>query len=104
MVLFVVRNPAIASFTCAFTIDSPIAKALDQNYSEVKIDWRGDGHTFFSAAVEGGVPRQILDSLKRQTGLELFFRFSSISFRLFGVVAPTIEERAAVARFSEAQT
>jgi hypothetical protein len=86
------------------TIDSLIAKALDQDYSRVKIDWRCDGHTFFSAAVEGGVPRQILDRLKRQTGLELFFRFSGLSFRLFGVVAPTTEERSAVARFSEAQT
>jgi hypothetical protein len=86
------------------TIDSLIAKALDQDYAWVKIDWRGDGHTFFSAAVEKGVPRHILDRLKRRTGLEVFFRFSGLSFRLFGVVAPTIEERAAVASFSKAKT
>jgi hypothetical protein len=103
-----VRLPTRITVTSAvksrtpLTIDSLIAKALDQDYAWIKVDWRGDGHTFSSAAVEQGVPRQVLDRLKRRTGLELFFRFSGLSFGLYGVVAPTIEERAAVARFSDA--
>lgn len=86
------------------TIDALIAKALGQDDAYIMVDWRGDGHTFYSAAGQEGVPTQILDKLKRQTGLELFFRFSGLSFRLCGVVAPTDEERVAVARFSEAGT
>jgi hypothetical protein len=85
------------------TIDALIAQALDQN-ANIMIDWRGDGYMPLPTTAERGVPRQILDRLKRRTGLELFFRFSDFSFVLTGVIAPTDKERAAVASFSGAQT
>ena len=93
-VLSVVKSRTPLSF------DALIAKALSQE-ADVNIQWRGDGYTSLHLTVEEGVPKEILDKLERQTGLQLFFRFSDFSFDLKGVVAPTDEDRAAVAGFSE---
>jgi len=86
------------------TIHALIAKALNQNGS-IGIRWRGDGHMsdfhWMPTFAQTGVPRQVLANLERQTGLQTFFRFSDFSFHLHGAVAPTDEERAAVARLSE---
>jgi hypothetical protein len=77
------------------TIDELVRKALDQS-GAIRIDWRGDGHMSFCDHFKPGVPRQRLDELKRQTGLEVFFRYSDFSFELYNSVSPTDEERLAV--------
>jgi hypothetical protein len=45
----------------------------------------------------------MLDELNHQTGLDLFFRLSDFSFLIFYAVAPTDDDKAAVASSSEAQ-
>jgi len=85
-------------------IGALIAKALDQE-GLIGIHWNGDRHTSVTSlptAPNPGLPRQILKNMERMDGHELLFRFSDFSFDLHGVVAPTDEEKAAVARFSKA--
>jgi hypothetical protein len=48
------------------------------------------------------VPQELLDELRQQTGLDVFFGLSEVSFLLFDAVAPTDEERASAARLNEA--
>ena len=81
------------------TIDELITKALDQS-GAIRIKWRGGGHMSFCDHFRPGVPRQRLDELKRQTGLEVFFRYSDSSFELYNSVSPPDGERLAV-RLSE---
>jgi hypothetical protein len=94
---------SIVKSSTPLPIDAVVAKALDEDIY-ICIEWRGDGHISLPTVIETGVARQVLDRLTRQTGLELFFRFSDFSFVLDGAIAPTDEERAAVASFSGAQT
>lgn len=83
------------------TIEGIITKALNQR-ATIRVHWRGDGHVSHPSPLVHRVPQELLDELKQQTGLDVFFRFSDVSFFIFCAVAPADEERAAVARLNEA--
>lgn len=84
-------------------IEGIITKALNQR-ATIRVHWRGDGHVSHPRPLVHRVPQELLDELKQQTGLDVFFRLSDVSFFIFYAVAPTDEERAAVARLNEANS
>lgn len=104
-----VRLPTLIEVTSTIrsreplTIDAIIAEALD-NMSRIQVHWRGDGHIphhLRDVCNHSRVPRDLLDELSDRTGLDVFFRFSDFSFHLYHTVAPTEEQRAAVASLND---
>jgi hypothetical protein len=84
-------------FTGRLSISAIIARALDRS-SHIVVRDRGHGNMCSrSPSISRlGVVRPLIAQLKPQTGLGVYFSPVESSFKLFDVVAPTDEERAAV--------
>lgn len=78
------------------TIGAIIQRSL-KTPGAIRIYWRGDGYTASRIYEERkGVPRHLLDELKRDVGLEMYFRPVETSFRLNRTLSPTDKQRATV--------
>lgn len=78
------------------TIGAVIRRSLETP-GEISIYWRGDGYTASGTHEERkGVPRHLSDELKRDFGLEMYFRPLGTSFRLNRTLSPTDKQRATV--------